>query len=200
MNKQAFLEQLQFRLSNLPPHDIAEHMAFYSEMIDDRMDNGMSEEEAVAAMGHIDSIAMHIVADTPLSVLVKETVRPKRRLPAWEIVLIILGFPLWFSLLVSVFAVMLSLYISLWAMIVSLWSVFGAVAASAFGTLVGGGILLVAGYPLSGLALIACSLVCAGSSILFFFGCKAATNGLLWLTKISVKGLKRLFIKKEDVQ
>ncbi len=43
MNKQAFLTQLRKGLSGLPQEDIEERLAFYSEMIDDRIEEGLSE-------------------------------------------------------------------------------------------------------------------------------------------------------------
>jgi uncharacterized membrane protein len=49
MGKQEFLTRLGKALSGLPREDIEERLNFYSEMIEDRMEEGLSEEEAVAA-------------------------------------------------------------------------------------------------------------------------------------------------------
>ena len=97
MNKQEFLEQLRKGLSGLPQNDIEEGLTFYSEMIDDRMDEGLSEEEAVSAIGSVDEIVKQVVADIPLAKIAKESIKPKRRLSAGEIVLLALGSPIWFS-------------------------------------------------------------------------------------------------------
>ena len=56
MLKQEFLAQLRDALCGLPQRDIDERLTFYSEMIDDRMEEGLSEEEAVAAVGSVDEI------------------------------------------------------------------------------------------------------------------------------------------------
>ena len=48
MSKQEFLDQLRARLSGLPRQDVIERLNFYSEMIDDRMEEGLSEEDAKA--------------------------------------------------------------------------------------------------------------------------------------------------------
>ena len=64
MNKQEFIRQLSEKLSGLPQTDIEERLAFYSEMIDDRMEDGISEEEAVLAIGDVDSIARQIIASS----------------------------------------------------------------------------------------------------------------------------------------
>ena len=51
MRKQEFLDRLERLLACLPADQVAESKAFYAEVIDDRMEDGMTEEEAVAAMG-----------------------------------------------------------------------------------------------------------------------------------------------------
>lgn len=56
MNKQEFLMRLREGLSGLPENDIEERLIFYSEMIDDRKEEGLSEEEAVREIGNIDEI------------------------------------------------------------------------------------------------------------------------------------------------
>ena len=72
MNKQTFLSELRSRLSGLPQEDIDGHIGLYEEMIDDRIEEGLPEEEAVADVGSIDEIVTQILADYPLSKLVKE--------------------------------------------------------------------------------------------------------------------------------
>ena len=67
MTKIKFLLSLHDRLSGLPQDEVEERLNFYSEMIEDRMEEGISEEEAVAAIGPIDEIAEQIIADIPLA-------------------------------------------------------------------------------------------------------------------------------------
>ena len=47
MTKQDFLCALQKRLSGLPMRELEERLGFYGEMIDDRMEDGLSEADAV---------------------------------------------------------------------------------------------------------------------------------------------------------
>ena len=44
MNKQQYLSRLEKALSGLPADDLRERLAFYGESIDDRMEEGLSEE------------------------------------------------------------------------------------------------------------------------------------------------------------
>ncbi|MBR6725619.1 MAG: DUF1700 domain-containing protein, partial [Clostridia bacterium] len=96
MNKEQFLIELAAALAGLPEEDIEKSLEYYSEMIDDRTEDGLSEEEAVAALGTIAEIRAQIIKDTPLPKIIKEKVKPKRSFRGWEIAVIIIGFPLWF--------------------------------------------------------------------------------------------------------
>lgn len=198
MSKQEFLAQLRKGLSGLPQDDIEERLTFYSEMIDDRMEDGISEEDAVCEIGHVEEIVSQIVADIPLAKLVKEKVKQKKRLNAWETVLLVLGSPVWISLLIAAFAVILSLYVVLWSVIISLWAVFGSLIACAIGGIAAGIGFACGGHGFTGIAVIGAGIVCAGLSIFLFFGCKAATKGVLILTKKIALGMKNCFMKKEE--
>lgn len=186
MTKLNFLLSLRDRLSNLPKEDVEERLGFYSEMIEDRMEEGLSEEEAVAAVGSVDEIAAQIIADHP-----HDKIKPKRQLRVWEIVLLVLGSPVWLSLMVAAFAIVLSLYASLWAVIISLWAAFGSIVACAFAGVVSGIVFAFVGHDLTGIAMIAAGIVCAGLSIFLFYGCKAATKCTLMLTKKVALSVKR---------
>lgn len=199
MTKQEFLTALQESLQGLPQSDIDERVSFYAEMIDDRVEDGLSEEEAVAAIGSAEAIAAQIIADTPITKLVTHKIA-LRRLSTLEIILIAFGFPIWFSLLIAAVAVVFSLYVTLWAVVVSLWSVFAALVGSAFGCLVGGIFFLCMGKTFSGLATIAAALVCAGLSIFAFYGCKAASKGVVLLTKKMGFAIKRACMRKGETQ
>ncbi len=187
MNKREFLAQLREGLSVLPPKDAEERLTFYSEMIDDRMEEGLPESEAVAAAGAVEEIAKQAVAEISVTTNERETVPPKRRLKTWEIVLLVLGAPLWLSLGVAAVAVLFSLYVSVWAVIVSLWAVFGSLIACAVGGVVSGMVFAFTVNLASGLLMIAVASVCAGFGIFMFFACKAATKGVLFLTKKLMK-------------
>lgn len=200
MTKQAFLAQLRNALSGLPQADIEERLAFYSEMIEDRIEEGLPEAEAVAAVGAIPEITAQIIADTPLVKLAKERMKPNRRLKTGEVVLLALGSPLWLSLCVAAIAVVFALYLSGWSVLVSLWAVFGSLAACFLGFLTSGLIFACTGNSLSGIAMIAAALVCAGISIFAFYGSKAATNGILRLTKKVAMWMKNCVVRKEGAQ
>ena len=80
MTKLQFLLSLHNKLSGLPQNEIEERLNFYSEMIEDRIEDGLSEEEAVSEIGTVDEIAEQIVSDIPLTKIAKEKIKPKRRI------------------------------------------------------------------------------------------------------------------------
>ena len=198
MNKQEFLEQLRGSLSGFPQEDVDERLSFYSEMIDDRVEEGLSEEEAVSGIGTVDEVTSQIIGDIPLSKIVKEKVKPRRKLRAWEIVLIVLGSPIWLSLLIAAVCVVISIYAVLWSLIISLWAVELAVALSFIYCIISGVVCFALGHTFTGLAVLGAGLFCAGIAIFLFFGCKAATKGIVVLTKKIAKGIKSLFKRRRD--
>ena len=198
MNKQEFLLALEAALCGLPKGDVSERIDFYSEIIDDKIEEGLTEEQAVATVGSIDEIAAQILAEIPLSRLAKNKIKSKKRkLSALEIVLLILGSPIWLSLLVSAFSVVLSIYPTLWALIASLWVIMGALAGAGLGVIVGGIILAATGSSVAGAALVGVGLFSLGLAIFLFFGCEAATKGTAKLTRMIAYGLKKALTRKE---
>lgn len=200
MTKEQFILELMEKLSPLPIETFEESITFYTEMIDDRMEDGMSEEEAIKDIGSIDDIVTQILTNAPIVTLVKQKIKPKKRLGIWNIILLILGSPIWLSLLIAAFAVIFSVWISCWAVIVSFWAAFVSVAASAIGGIIVGIGFLIIGKVFPGGILLSLSMVCVGLSIFFFYGCKAATKGIAILTKKIILGFKKYFIKKHFVK
>ena len=191
MNRLDFAYELHTRLKDLPSKEIEDRITFYSEMIADQMEEGLSEDEAVAAVGSIDEIADQIAKEIT-GASAKTPERRKRK--AWEVALLVLGSPIWLSLLISAFAVLLSLYICLWVIVICCWAVFASFAGSAVGCIAGGAWLAFSGHGYTGLAAIGAGLVCAGLAIFAFYGCKALTKGVAHLTKYIAK---KCFSKKE---
>lgn len=200
MNKQEFLKELSDGLTGLPHDDINERLNFYAEMIDDHVEDGLSEEEAIAEIGNPEKIAIHIIEEYPISKLVKEKVRPKRSLRTWEIILLILGSPIWASLLIILFALLLVIYIVIWVLVIVLWAVFAVFIVCALACIAAGIYFIFHGEPLPGITVIGAALLLAGLAIFLFFGCKAASKGAVRLIKLIFKGIKSLFIGKENTK
>ena len=190
MTKLNFLMALHEKLADLPQSEVEERLVFYSEMIEDRMEEGLSEAEAVSAVGAVEEIAAQIAAEIPSG-------KVKKKRKAWKTVLLIVGSPLWGSLLVAAVAVVFAVYVSLWAVAISLWACFGASCGCALGGLVASVIFFCGGTGSAGFSVLGASLVCAGLSVFLFYGCKAATKGVLWLGKKLCLWAQKCFSRKE---
>ena len=198
MKKIEFLNELRKGLSALPDKDIEERINFYSEIIDDRMEEGILEEAAVSELGSVNEVISQILSDIPLTKLVKQRVKSSRKLKTLEIVLLVLGSPLWLSLIIAAIAVVFALYVSLWAIIVSLWAVFAFFIACAFGGIFSAIVFALNSSIFSAILVFSAGFVCAGLSIFSFYGFKSATKGILVLTKKIALFIKNCFIKKEE--
>ena len=130
MKREGFIESLKMALGDLPEEEIQSSLAYFNEMIDDRIDEGMTEEEAVADMGHVDEIAAKLLAENQTLVeRVKDKFIPKRRLATWEIILLVLGFPIWGSLLLAAVAILFSMVVAVAAIgIGAIAGVFAGIA------------------------------------------------------------------------
>ncbi|MBQ7647028.1 MAG: DUF1700 domain-containing protein [Clostridia bacterium] len=197
MNKQEFLGKLQNGLSGLPKDDIEARLSFYSEMIDDRMEEGMTEEEAVAGIGTVDSVISQIISETPLPKLITERVKLKRSLRAWEIILIILGSPIWLSLAIAAAAVILSLYAVLWSFVVSLWAVTASLAFTSVYHLIVLISCLVSQSWLGAMNASGLLFLNIGLCILIFIASLKASKGIVKLTKVIALKIKSFFVGKE---
>ncbi len=200
MRKQEFLDELKSRLVGLPQDDVEERLAFYSEMIDDRMEEGISEEEAVSEVGTVDEIIARILAETPLTKLVKEKVKPKRALRAWEIVLLVLGAPLWVPLLIAVTAIFFAALVVLLALNVCLWAVVISLAASSVMGIISFFVFIIRGEAAAGFAVLGAGIAFIGLAILLAFGSLEVEKGIWRLTKKLILSIKSLFIGKENVK
>ena len=197
MDKLDFLLALDKRLDVLSETDRRASLDYYSEILDDLVEGGMTETDAVASLGSVDAIAEEILMDTPLPKLVKAKMKGKKPLSGLEITLLIVGFPIWLPVLISVFAVIFAVYISLWAVVISLYAVNVSLAACTPASLLCAVLLFIAGQPSAALLFLGAALVLAGLAILLLFGCNAAAKGMCRLGRLTLRGTKACFIRKK---
>lgn len=196
MNKEDFLNELRKKLSGLPQDDLEERLSFYSEMIDDRVEDGKSQEEAVADIGTVDSVVEQIMADTPLALLVKERVRPKRDLKAWEVLLLILGSPVWVPLIMALVIIVLSVYVVIWSVVICFYALDLSLLAGFIGCIVGIFMYIGAKNAAGVLFSIGAAFICAGLAILMFFACVWITKAVVRLTGKMLLGMKTRIVGK----
>lgn len=198
MNKNEFLAALRAGLDGLPQGDIDNYGEYYAEMIDDRVEDGLTEQEAVADIGELDAILQQILGDASLTQLVRVRAKRARALTAWEIILLILGSPIWLPLGITAIAVAIILYIVAWALIVSLYAVDLSLAAAWLCLWVNIFICIAAANSGAAVFSFGIGLACAGLAVLSFFGFNQITKSLVALSKKLMHKIKVSFILKSD--
>ena len=117
MNKQEYLDTLRAELEKQSITNIGNMIEYYDEMICDRIEEGMSEEDAVRSMTPIPEVVREAVLDKSVPSLVKDRVKMSREKAqksgnGWLwIVLAIVGFPVWLPLLITFAVVALVVFI-----------------------------------------------------------------------------------------
>lgn len=202
MNKSEYIEALKDMLTDFPADETERFLLYYSEMIDDRVDDGMTEEEACLSIGDIEAAAKQIKSEMPMSAIVKSNVKAKvenererRGGIGWLVVLAVVGFPIWFPLALALLMIVFALLICIWSLVLSLWVIFASFAASA--VLLIPSAVYAAVYSGIGpcLLYIGTALVCVGISIVFFWLSLSATK---WTAKgcaACFKRIKRSLVK-----
>ena len=183
MKKSEFLEQRYRALKDLPAQEVNGRLQYYSEMIDDRMEEGMAEDAAVAEVGSVEEIARLLQdAQTP------EPEQKAKRSPL-QLTLLIVSAPIWGSLLIAAAAVAIIVYAAAWAVLASLYAAVIAAGAAFLAT-----IPLCIVSPLSPagiLFVVGCGLTCGGLAVLLFYGSWKLTKRLLQLTQWSIALMRK---------
>lgn len=195
MTRSLFITMLKKRLVGLPKEDAGRWCAFYDEAIADRVEEGLTEEEAIAALGTQDEIAEQILAETPLSRIVKEKIKPKRRMSVGMILLLSLGSPLWISLLVAAAAVFIAVYAVMWSLVAVIYACDLSFAVSAPAGLIYAGYYTFSGQPGVGIALFGAAIILSGLTAVCFVGGNASARGMIKLTKRFPLWIKKLFVR-----
>ncbi len=206
MKRQEFLIRLSECLDGLPKEDMQKSLDYYAEMIDDKIEDGLTEEQAVAQIGSPEEIAKTIFKEVPITKRIKSRIKSKRELSGAELALIIIGSPIWLSLLIATFAVVFSVAVAVlvvgFAVVVTLYAVLCSLYAGVFAI----GACAVAGVVYSfvasislgigqGLFFMGAGLFLAGLAILLFFGCNLLAKCVFKLTKWLALLVKKTFKK-----
>lgn len=186
MKKLEFLARLRQQLFALPPRETEETLAYYSEMIDDYIENGYTVEEALACIGTPESVAAQILAGAQ-NPFYSVPCAQKQKKNGLLIALLILGFPVWFPLLITAFCLVLTAAIALLTLaMVTPWSLVVSFGASAIA------LFAVAPAVLVGEGLAALVLT-VGAALILAALCILSTMAALHLSRLGGKGIGAMF-------
>lgn len=196
MNKSEFLYALRRGLAQLPEQEIEKQLAYYSELIDDMVEDGMNEYEATERLGDIDGIVRGVLEDTPLPLLVRTKVKPSGGWSTMNILLLVLGFPIWFPLLITFFALFITFYAVIWVLIICAFIVVLALGITAVALIISF-IICLTRSVVSAIMVLGSAIAIAGITVLAYLLAVWMTKALIKGTGSLARGIKSLFIKKE---
>ena len=199
MSRDAFIGELRHKLAGIPQEAVDRTVEYYSELIADSMEDGLSEEEAVSRLGSMDEIVANVVKDTPLTRIVQTRVQETKRKggSGWTIALLILGAPVWLPILIAVAAVLFALFVSLWAVVIALWAAVMAIILAGVAAVAVGVVELCRLHLPQGLVLLGGGLMCLGLCALLYLLMKLLTVGTVKLCKLIWTGIKSLFVGRK---
>ena len=193
MNKEEFIASLRNALSGLGEEEVQKSVDFYTEMIEDAVENGEDEQEVINRLGSVNEIARKIINETPLSKVVKEKVKT-RELSTTAIILIIVLSPIWFSVGVAVLSAMAGVYAALWSLVAGLFAVFAAFALTGLALLVSSP-FLIASVPIKAMLSFGVALFMIGMAVFLFYLSVLCAKWLINLTVFAVNKVKNLIVK-----
>ena len=193
MTKQEFLSELERALGKLPHAEVEQALAFYDEAISDRMEDGLSEAEALAGLGPVDEIAAQIAAETPP--IPRAIARANTGSRTLNIVLLAVFSPIWIPVVLALAAAALAVYVAIWAVIAALWAVDAVLALMPFAGLAALASTLGGGMPLPGVFAFGLSLVSSGFGLVASFAVFWASKLLFRATRSFARWIASLFVR-----
>lgn len=218
MTKTVFLEKVRSGISSLSENDIKRWIDYYSEMIDDRIEDGISEEDAVAAMGSVDDVISHILRDEnaePTNINNAEPNKKDKNLfdtikdfinrhvtdenRIWVILVVVLAVPIWVPVLTSLFGAIVSVVVSLFSVVVGIYAGAVALVAAFVGCVVKGIAVLSVGALLgSAMMYFGIGFICLGIGILMFLLANLCARLIIKGIKFVCSYVKSKIQKKEE--
>lgn len=206
MTKQEFIKELCSLLQTIPQEERNAIIEYYLEMIADRMESGMTEEQAIQELGEIPAIAERHLGEyherQEGSPAPAETVYIKKKKSAASIALIVFAAvvtsPIWLGIGISLCAAALVLYITCWIFLAVLYLTAFSLVLACLYTLVSTGFVVVINWQLAvfqaGIA-----LLCAGIGILFAVAVVGLSKAFCRFTCFLGRKIRQRFTKKEEI-
>ncbi len=186
MTEKEYLKELKRNLSALKRSDRNSLIEFYKEMIEDKIENGKTEREAIAELEPADVVAKRTLAEYGID---EEELSKRKKISGTTLALVIIGSPLWIPLAIAALAIVLAVAISILAVIISIASAcIGVTLSSPFFLVMG----IITAFSDVGTGLIAIG-----------YGLSAAALGILAVTGIYkliayiVKKIKEIIIRNK---
>ena len=199
MTRADFISSLSARLSSIPEQERKKAVEWYSELIFDRMEEGMSEEDAVSGIGNTDEIAEEIISQYRQTAVAVPTAgddtgssgaaekaksSPDRGVnTALMIFAVVALSPIWLPLAATALSLALAALVLVWCLVITAGALLLSAAAVGVVGLVYGFWALFVINPAYGLLVLGTALIAAG-----------LTLALIPLTAVTVKAAVRFSV------
>lgn len=168
MSKKEFLESLGRLLKSLGKSEREKSLSYYNEIIDDYMEDGYTEQQAVEQIGNPGLIAQEILEEQRT-----QTKEPMSRgMKGLIAVLLVLGFPVWGSLVLAGFCIVLSAVLLVLSAYIVIWCIPVCTGAASVAGLIlsvvsmGGAAIIIFQNPAAGVIQLGVGMSSAGIFIL----------------------------------
>lgn len=194
MTKREFFDALTSRMKSLPKEEQNRVIRYYNEVLEDYMEDGMSEEEAVAQIEDVDTIAKRILLEyameshnkTPVEAdPVYKAEQYKKQGNVLMVTLALILIPLWGSLLIAALS-------GVFALAVSLFCVPISIGAAAIGCIIMTPVLIFSGQVGKGFLVLGAGLICVALTLI-------SIPLVIWLIKLSYKLVRWMLQKVKAV-
>ena len=192
MDKQTFLQELDYRLRHMPEEDKLDAIEYYSEYIDDL--NLPPDSDICIHLGSPKEVARQIIADTTEKKIDEQQEKNTTKgfgSILWLVILGIFASPIALPLAIAAIAL-------IFAGVVTIGSIIFAFGVSGFACVISGILITIVSLTAAGLAqkfiVLGCGLFVIGLGIMFLLGTVALARALVSLISSIIK--KRLLKKK----
>ena len=179
MTKNEFLNRLSEELATLDPIERERMLQYYREIIEDRVEDGLSEDQAVEELEDIHEIAARILEEIgPRPEQASGPAQPEKKRSVFTTVMLILGSPVWLPLLLAGGIVVLAVYVVVWALVISLFAVVAALGIAGLAGLLGF-IVHLGTHFWGGLFFFGAGLFCTGAGLALVLPVCAAAKWMI---------------------
>lgn len=187
MNRAWFLSEIKNKMEQFPDFELQETLDYYNEIINDKIEGGMSEEEAIISLGNVDEIIKEMIYEMPLTSILNSKMKPKREFN------IIQKFFIGLALLIGplpFFIVLFFVYLSIWAVIGSLYLMDFLMLLASLLSILGFGFHIFTGNWIQSVLSLGFFFILTGLSILTFYGVNFVSVYLVEISKKYVRWIK----------
>lgn len=195
MTKQEFLDELKYQLSGLASFDSRHLLKHYEQRIDENIESGMSEEEAVSSLGTVMQVANRAILKCSLKNIKEHRKNHRKHRSVGQWFIFILTSPLWISVQLAIALLVAAVFLLVWLLVAF---AFCLTAAMALGSLIGTFISILTFVNASRTVAVgfegAC-IIAFGLSVLLFVGSLALAKSAKQLYKKMRGGYKILLAR-----